>query len=311
MKRVLFDVCKFIAQELIPGLLCVILLVKTLPPVAIAQEEEILLPIGQVQISEIVDLYPAPNPDAVSEKRARPGDVLLIYAQIENWVRAENGWFQLTEQMSLEPAVVHYGAILPEAVEVARYFMEPPTATLPANSNAGIAAISGEWAFLYSSQGVGWTPLSKIQVVEPLPDLLDFVEQRAYIQTEFTYFYDQPAGVINFSRPLGEAVDLLYVEGEWVLVRGKNYLGWSELAHFDRVLMPLARGMTSAGPVNVRITPVDGRVITALDYHEDLLVLGRNATSDWLHIRARGLDGWISADFVDFEGTIAALPVIE
>lgn len=276
---------------------------------ATAQEPVTPLPIGQVQITAVVDLYPAPDPKAVSEKRARPGDVVLIYAQIEGWVRTANGWFELGA-MALEPAVVHYSAILPTPMPISDEMGGAPTQTLQPDEIVGVAAIFEEWALLYSRSGIGWAALADLQIIEPTADLLDFAVQPAYIQVESADFYRAIEGEVQFSRPLGEAVDLLYTQGAWGFVRVKQFYGWSRLDNFDRVLMPQARGETSAGPVNVRLAPVDGRVITALDYREDLLVLGRNAAGDWLYIRARGLDGWILADFVAFAGSHDTLPVI-
>jgi hypothetical protein len=67
----------------------------------------------------------------------------------------------------------------------------------------------------------------------------------------------------------------------------------------------------NAGPVNLRRRPVDGDVVNVVDFQASVLILGRNAARDWLYIRTEaGLEGWVAAEFVDYEGNLRRLPLI-
>jgi hypothetical protein len=166
---------------------------------------------------------------------------------------------------------------------------------------------------VYGQAGAGWVSLDKLQLTAPQPDLVDFVERRAYVKVEsvdLRALPDETAEGISFLL-LGEEVRVLFQGGDWVLVKTDTAFGWSQSTNFDILPSAVVRGEMNASPVNLRRVP-DGQVIGVLEYRESVLVVGRDEAEEWLFIRlpARGLEGWVAAQFVDFAGERDDLPVI-
>lgn len=261
------------------------------------------LPLAQVQVVNTISIYTAPDFASEVAAKARPNDVLLIYQIAENWAQTEQGWFVLGD-LPLEPAVVHFGATLISPIEIEAF---------DENSEVGVIAIFENRAFIYSNSGVGWVDLNSLQIIEPTPDLVDFVEQSAHIKVEnanlYESFTDQNSVV---TLPLGQEATILYQADEWVLVRSRHVYGWGNLADFDIGLKPVARGETNASPINFYYPNPDGEVIELLDFRESILILGRDDAGKWLYVRRRGgLEGWSPAQYIDTTIEVLDLPIIE
>lgn len=69
---------------------------------------------------------------------------------------------------------------------------------------------------------------------------------------------------------------------------------------------------STSGIVNLRSGPgSDFEVLEIVAYQTPLSVLGRNASGTWLRVSVQGIDGWMSASYVDVRGSISALPVLD
>lgn len=105
----------------------------------------------------------------------------------------------------------------------------------------------------------------------------------------------------------GQQVSVPYADGNYaapVGAPGVPQLFESSLAKnlpvglFDRpVLLPQAGNVSTAGAVNLRVSPsTDAGVIVQVPASQTLAVLGRNPAGDWLHVRLdSGETGWMYA----------------
>ncbi|MFN8491010.1 MAG: SH3 domain-containing protein [Caldilineaceae bacterium] len=70
---------------------------------------------------------------------------------------------------------------------------------------------------------------------------------------------------------------------------------------------------TANGRLNVRSGPgTDYAILAKVNTGDELVVRGRNATGDWLQVQVAGATagtGWVSAQYVTFNGDLNALPV--
>ena len=272
------------------------------------------LPLAQIQISERTLIYEETSSDAEVITRARRGDVLPVYEIEGVWGRVEGGWLRMEDQ-TLEPAVVHFSAIVLDRLTPAADLdaVEQTLLEIEVGQMVGVTAIFGDYALVYTELIAGWVRVDDLRIDFPTPELVSFIEQDAYVKVEQSHFYAQPdlnSEVVSVQL-LGRRVTVLYHQDGWVLVRTGYDLGWSRSENFDFVPRAQAQAEMNAGPVNLRETPVNGRVIAVLDYLESILVVGRNSDDNWLYIRRlSGVEGWVSARYVNFEGSIDDLPVI-
>jgi hypothetical protein len=230
----------------------------------------------------------------------------LIYEQVGDWGRSKIGWLNL-QGLILEPAVVQYQATYEGDLILG------PGLSLPAGEVAGVLALFEGQALVYSRLGAAWVAADLLELSEPGPDLRDFVERSAYVRVLSAALYADPdeASPPLAEIDLGRQVSLVYQDQDWALVRGPGVYGWSRLENFDPALLAQGRGQMNAGPVNLRRRPVDGDVVNVVDFQASVLILGRNAARDWLYIRTEaGLEGWVAAEFVDYEGNLRRLPLI-
>lgn len=269
------------------------------------------LPLAQVQVVNTIAIYAAPDFASEVAAKARPHDVLLIYQIAENWAQTEQGWFVLGD-LPLEPAVVHFGATLISPIEI-EPFDENGEVVIAPEAVVGVTAIFENRVLIYSNSTVGWVDLNNLQIIEPTPDLVDFVEQSAHIKVENANLYESFTDQNPVVRlPLGQEATLLYQADEWVLVRSRHVYGWGNLADFDIGLKPIARGETNASPINFYYPNPDGEVIELLDFRESILILGRDDSGNWLYLRRQGgLEGWSPAQYIDTTTEILDLPIIE
>lgn len=278
---------------------------------AIIQLLRILLPIGQVEVQGFVSLYAHPV-ETVAIDQARHGDTLLVYERWAEWVRTEQGWMRLSGELA--PAVVQYAAQLPADVALSTTPGDAVVGEMPRSDSAvGVVAIYDGYGLLYSDSHVGWAPLQGIDLEEPNADLIDFVERTAYLKVEQTPLYSQPSdrAAPLTTLQLGRQVAVLFTQDDWILVRANQAYGWAKAADFDLLPGGQVRGTLIAGPVNFRDAPsTSSRVLTVLDYQQTVLVLGRSENRGWLLIRANGIDGWISAEFVGIDIELDTLPII-
>ena len=255
-------------------------------------------PIAQLRIEDFRPVLLEPASEEPPLARVRPGDVMLIFQIDGDWARGEVGWISL-DDLQPEPAVVSYGAAFDGDL------MLPPSMSLSPDETVGVAAIFYDLALVYGRDAAGWTALDDLQLIDPTPDLVDFVQREAYVMVEAADFFAIPDSdsPVASQEPLGRRVHVLFSDDEWALVKSRNTVGWSQVENFDVAPGVLARGTMNAGPVNVRDNPVDGAVLTIVDFQEEVRILEHDG--DWLYVRlseTRGaLEGWLAAQFVDFE----------
>jgi uncharacterized protein YgiM (DUF1202 family) len=72
-------------------------------------------------------------------------------------------------------------------------------------------------------------------------------------------------------------------------------------------------GRVTAGTLNLRTAPnISGQIVTRLAMNTRVVMLGRNAASNWLQIQTlAGLSGWVSAAYIASDIAISALPVVD
>lgn len=267
------------------------------------------VPLAQVQVLTSLSLYQEPQFSSEMVAEAYAGDVLLVYEIKENWAQTEQGWFVL-DNLPLEPAVVHYSAVMTSPLEI-EPILESETVILP-DTVMGVTAIFEGRALVYTESTVGWAALSEIELLEPVSDLMDFVEQPAYVKVEQADIYPLPAETspLQNSLPLGQEAALLYQHGEWVLVRSRHVIGWGKMTDFDVGLKPIIRAETNASPINFYYPTPEATVIGLLDYRESVLVLGRDESGKWLYLRRQnGLEGWAPAQYIEVD--VEPLPVVK
>jgi hypothetical protein len=261
-------------------------------------------PIAQLRIEDFRPVLLEPASEDAPIDRVRPGDVVPVFQIDGEWARGEVGWISL-DGLQPEAAVVDYGAAFEDDLLLAPEPDATTTMTLSPDEPVGVAAIFYDWALVYGRDAAGWTALDNLHLVEPLPDVADFVEREAYVMVEAADLFTLPdADAPTASQePLGRRVRVLFSDGGWALVKSGSAVGWSPLKNFDFAPGVLARGTMNAGPVNVRESPVDGAVLTIVEYLEVVRIL--EVDGNWLYVRlsdARGgLKGWLAAQFVDFE----------
>jgi len=272
-------------------------------------------PLAQVQLVSNRRLHTEPAYSAPVSGGVRRGTVVLLYEIEDRWGRTPDGWVSL-RGMTPQPALVHLGASLRRDVPLRpSWDAETPWGTLKRGTPAGIAAIFHGDALVYSADAAGWVDLERITITEPSSDVVDFLEQRAFVKVESAALFDTPQESASPQAVLllGKEVTILHSsDSGWALLRSNHLYGWSRLENFDLVLAAQARGQMNAGPINFRRTPSpSGAIMTVLDYLAGVLILGRSADSEWLYVRARGLDGWVAAPYVDFDRAINDLPIIQ
>jgi hypothetical protein len=274
----------------------------------------LFLPIGQLEVQERLFLRADPTLSAPISGRARWGDSLLIYEQQGQWARAEAGWLWLGDQV-LVPAVVHYSA-QPLRPITANAYLEPAQALqIPLEAELGVLALLGDEALVYDGATIlAWVAKDDLYITEPTLALLELTEQRGYFQRLESPLYSLPSpqSAVLAQVRLGQALQVVYQDSQWALVRLAAQFGWLRLADLDLLPRPVGLATVNTGPINLRAAPVDGRVINALAFEESVLLLGRNTAGDWLQVRLiRGqerLDGWVAAQFITWDQGMDALP---
>jgi|GEM_PF-6008404 len=274
------------------------------------------LPIGQVQISNFTPIYAAPVYSFPID-RARSGDILWIYEVVGDWGRTDTGWLLLPQP--LQPAVVSSTAILDQTIDITPAYGDAPSERIRRQTEVGVLAIIDDQALLYTRQQVGWVTLANADLIwsDPSPNFADFVENVGYVQVEQTPLYETPdlnAETFGTLR-LGKQVRIVHQVDEWGLVIADSMYGWVQLADFDQLPRGYARGTMTAGDVNFRSAPTtNSRILTVLAYQAPILILGRSQNESWFHIRSNGVDGWVSAQFVELDDgsvVVADLPVFD
>lgn len=274
------------------------------------------LPIGQARIAGFVDLFETPDPDTEAVARARVGDVLFVYETQGDWWQTAEGWLQIGDHL-VEPASVHCSLIHNMPLTLYDQPDGEETEELQPDDIAGVVAIDDGWGLVYSATHVGWAQLDDAILAEPEPDLVDFVEFDAYVQTERAILYAMPSddSASYGEILLGRRVSVLFTQGDWLLVRADDRFGWGRSLNFDPTLRGNTRGTTIASPLNFRASPAeDGRVLGGLNFDETLLIYGQDASGEWVYARRdNGLRGWVFAEFVELDDAadIDDLPIIE
>ncbi len=71
-------------------------------------------------------------------------------------------------------------------------------------------------------------------------------------------------------------------------------------------------GSIEGARVNLRVAPVNGRVLRVVTPGEELAVIGRSAGGAWLFVRmADTFQGWVTSEFVQTDADTASLPVMD
>jgi hypothetical protein len=259
-------------------------------------------PVAQVTASHRFWVYP--QPEAVSPTtRVFDGEIVPVYRIQGDWGKTEAGWFSLAN-VTLEPALVHFSATYEGTLTL------EDGSQIPAGEEVGVAALFWDQALVYSLSGAGWAALNDLTLAEPSVDLQALVEQSAYVKVEQALLYAEPEGEGALERPLGHAMTVLYEQGDWLLLRDDSTFGWGRAEDFDLLPRGQMQGVANAGPVNVRQQPVDGVVVSVLDYQEPVSVLGRQ--TNWLLIRLENnTEGWVAADYITLAGEFSDLPILE
>lgn len=269
------------------------------------------VPVAQVQVVDSLVLYSEPTFSSDFQSKARPGEVLLVYAIQGSWAQTERGWFK-HDDLTLEPAVVHYSAGVHVPIEIEPILDAPSGSWILPGESIGVAAIFENRALVYTRSAVGWTSLSELEINPPTADLVDFVEQGAYVRVEEAVLFTLPdeQGEKLQSLPLGQEAVLVYQSGTWVLVRSRHRIGWGRSADFEVGLKPIIRAETNASPINFYYPVPNETVIGLLDYRENVLVLGKDESGKWLYLRRQdGTEGWSPAQYFDVETD--QLPVVK
>jgi hypothetical protein len=262
------------------------------------------VPVAQLRIEDFRPVLLEPDSDDPPLARVRPGDVVLIYQVDGDWARGEIGWISM-EGLQPEAAVVEYGAEFDDDLMLSVRPNGDPALEMSSDQLAGVTAIFDDQALVYGRNVAGWTALDNIQLTEPSPDVQDFVERDAYVKVEAAELLVIPeeSEPLASVEPLGRRVRVLFSDEDWALVRSQHAIGWSRPSNFDLAPGIIARGTMNAGPVNLRESPVDGAVLTIVDYLEQVRILERDG--DWLYVQlsdVRGaVEGWLAAQFVDYE----------
>ena len=112
-----------------------------------------------------------------------------------------------------------------------------------------------------------------------------------------------------------ETTGLGWVSKDFVNVQGDvNSLPVVEISEPTAVTPSLVTGIITASTLKVRQGPdTIFKTITSLPRNTTLIMVGRNADGSWLQIQipeTTGL-GWVSKDFVNVQGDVNSLPVVE
>ncbi len=268
-------------------------------------------PLAQIQMLESRPLYAEPSLLSEVQSKARPNEVLFIYNRQDGWAQTAQGWLAL-DGLSLEPAVVHFGAMVDSPVEITPLgnFSD---AMLTPQDTIGVAAIFENQALVYTDSIIGWADLNRLEITDPPPDVVDFIEQMAYVQVENAEIRSvSKDGETIATLPFGQEVTLLFTTENKVFIRSRQVIGWSEIENFDISPSPITRGETNASPINFYFPTPQDDVIELLDFRETVLVLGRDEAGKWLYLRRQdGLVGWSPAEYIDLDLEIVTLPIIE
>lgn len=70
-------------------------------------------------------------------------------------------------------------------------------------------------------------------------------------------------------------------------------------------------GLIQGARVNLRVAPVNGRVLRVLTPGEELAALGRSRDGDWIFVRmGNTFQGWVTAEFIQTDADVSAMPVL-
>jgi uncharacterized surface protein with fasciclin (FAS1) repeats len=280
----------------------------------LAQDGEIPIKQGVVNTQEGIGIYSEADINSEILGSYEPGEVVMVLEESGLWARTSLGWV-LASGLNLDPAAVDWqGVAIAEvlAIRAMPNIRADVVKTVGEGTVLGVHSIFEEYARVYDGRDIGWAFVADLDLSVQGAGLDQVTKRNATVVSEVAALragqdiqLEAVATLENGATAQVLAVDDLYA----YVVADDGSEGWGFAADFDIDAPAYGLGELNAGPVNFRDAPA-GVTFYVLPFQAPLVILGQDASGEWLNVRYNapifvegeevfGAEGWVSADFVN------------